>query len=164
AVYNSQLSAQQVSQQWAAYHSSSGVAPTTTVAVTDPGGKQITERYDALNGNRLIAHTDGHTDRPGNTTRYGYDTSGFLNTVTDANGNVTTTGHDVRGNLVSQTTCQNQAASLCSTAYYTYFPDDTTAVLTTADPRNDLPLTMRDGRSSSATDNRYLTSHAHDRA
>ncbi|MFJ6166014.1 LamG-like jellyroll fold domain-containing protein [Micromonospora orduensis] len=32
----------------------------------------------------------------------------------------------------------------------------------TPDPRNDVILTMRDGRSSSATDNRYLTSYGYD--
>jgi YD repeat-containing protein len=101
-----------------------------------------------LNGNRRI----GEIDPVGAKTSYGYDTSGFAHTVTDPNGNVATTGHDVRGNTVSQTTCQNQTAGACATAYYSYFPDDTTAQLTTADARNDLMLTVRDGRSASATD------------
>ena len=74
-----------------------------------------------------------------------------------------TTGHDVRGNLVSQTTCQNQAANQCSTEYYTYYPDDTNPA-PPPDPRNDLVTTIRDGRSSSATDNRYLTTYTYNAA
>src|SRR6185437_16189112 len=122
-----------------------------------PGGGTLTYAYDPAQGNRLVAQTDAL----GNRTSYGYDTSGFLYTTTDPDGDVVTTGHDVRGNLVSQSTCQDQAASECSTEYYTYYPNDTAATLT-PDPRNDLVLTLRDGRSSSATDNRYLTSYAYD--
>ncbi|WP_037684575.1 hypothetical protein, partial [Streptomyces cellulosae] len=56
------------------------------------------------------------------------------------------------------------AANKCNTEYYTYYPDDTTAQLTTADPRNDQLLTERDGRSASATDTTYLTSYTYDTA
>ena len=158
AVYRAQLSGAQVTAQYQASKSSAGLTPMTTVKVTDPGAKIVTDEYDPLNSNRTIATIDAS----GHKTTYGYDTSGFLNTVTDPDGDVTTTGHDVRGNMVSQTTCQNQAASACSTVYYTYYPDDTSAQLTTADPRNDMVLTVRDGRSSSATDNTYLTSYSYD--
>src|SRR5262249_51218255 len=58
-------------------------------------------------------------------------------------------------------TCQNQTGNQCSTSYYTYFPDDTSPTLT-PNPKNDMVLTMRDGRSSSATDNTYLTTYAYD--
>ena len=78
----------------------------------------------------MLSQTDGL----GDTTSYGYDTAGFQNQVTDPNGDVTDTGHDVRGNVVSTTTCQNQAAGKCSTSYYSYSPDDTTAELTTPTP------------------------------
>lgn len=157
AFYRSALSAAQVSTQWAAYKSSSGVAPVETVAVTDPGGKTLTYRYDPRFGNRVLSQTDGL----GNTTSYGYDTSGFQYTVTDPDGNVITTGHDVRGNVVSQTTCQDQTASKCGTQYYTYYPDDTSTTLT-PDPRNDLVLTMRDARSASSTDPGYATTYTYD--
>jgi RHS repeat-associated protein len=157
AVYRSALSAAQVGAQWAAYKSSSGIAPAETITVTDPGGKTITYRYDPDNGNRILSRTDAL----GDTTSYGYDTSGYLYTVTDPDGDVTTTGHDVRGNVVSKTTCQEQAANKCSTQYYTYYPDDTSATLT-PDPRNDLVLTMRDGRSANSSDPGYLTSYAYD--
>ncbi|HEX7661183.1 MAG TPA: LamG-like jellyroll fold domain-containing protein, partial [Pseudonocardiaceae bacterium] len=160
AIYHSALTADQVSQHYLAARNSQGLSPMTTVTVTDPGNKTLTNQYDPLHGNREIAEIDAL----GFKTSYGYDTSGFLYTTTDPDGNVTTTGHDVRGNTVSQTKCQNQAAGTCSTAYYTYYPDDTTAQLTTADPRNDLLLTVRDGRSASATDNTYLTTYGYDSA
>jgi RHS repeat-associated protein len=159
AYYKSQLNAGQVLTQWKAARSSSGLAPTETVQVTDPGDDQMSYSFDPLEGNRQIAQTDALGSR----TTYGYDTSGFMDTTTQPNGNVITTGHDLRGNLVSQTTCQNQAANACSTGYYTYYPDDTTAPLT-PDPRNDLILTIRDGRSSGPTDNRYLTTYTYDAA
>jgi large repetitive protein len=88
------------------------------VTAGTPGNKTTTYTFDPQNGGRPLSMTDGL----GNKTTYGYDTSGFLHTVTDPNGDVTTTGHDVRGNMVSQTTCQNQATQACSTTYYTYFP------------------------------------------
>lgn len=159
AFYPSTLSAADVSRHWAEYKSAFGVAPVQTVQVTDPGNHVTTYRFDPQNGNRPLSTTDGL----GNKTTYGYDTSGFLHTVTDPDGDVTTTGHDVRGNMVSQTTCQNQVNQACSTAYYTYYPDDTSAS-PPPDQRNDLVLTVRDGRSTSATDNRYVTTYTYDAA
>ncbi len=155
AYYRAQLSNAQVAAQFAAREKSSG-APVRTIVVTDPGNKTITHVYDVATG-REIAETDAL----GNKTQYGYDVGGFLRTITDPNGNVTTSEHDVRGNVVSQTTCQDRSANRCSTVYYTYYPDATTKVLT-PDPRNDVMLTMRDGRSASATDNTYLTSYTYD--
>ena len=156
AAFNSQLSAAQVADQWAAAKSSQGLTPVQTAQVTDPGGKTLNWSYDPLNGDRLIAQTDGD----GATTRYGYDTNGFLSTVTDPDGDVTSYGYDVRGNMVSQTTCQNRAADDCSTSYYTYYPDDTTEA-PAADPRNDMMTASLDPRSSSATDTRYKTSYGY---
>ncbi|MFG3048314.1 LamG-like jellyroll fold domain-containing protein [Streptomyces sp. NPDC048241] len=158
AVYRSQLSADDVDAQYDAAQNSTGLLPVTTVNVTDPGGRTLTYVYDPTHGNREIEWIDGL----GQKTSFGYDTGGFERTVTDPNGAVTTTGHDPRGNAVSVTTCQDQAANKCSTRYFTYYPDDTSAQLTTADPRNDLPLTFRDPRSASATDNTYLTSYGYD--
>jgi RHS repeat-associated protein len=155
AFYKSQLTDPQVSAQFNARAKSAG-APIKTVTVTDPAGKKLSYVYDAMT-ERKVADVDAL----GNKTQYGYDVGGFLRTVTDPNGNVTTTEHDVRGNTVSQTTCQNQPGDKCSTIYYTYYPDATTRALS-PDPRNDVLLTVRDGRSSSATDNTYLTSYAYD--
>ncbi len=161
AFFHQGLTAAQVAQQWTAYKSSSGIAPVRTVKLQVPtqdgSTKYVTYGYDVQNGDRVLSSTDAL----GNRTTYGYDTSGFLYTVTDPDGNTTTTGHDVRGNVVSKTTCQNQAANACSTEYYTYYPDDTTAQ-PTPDPRNDLLLTERDGRSSGPTDNHYLTTYSYD--
>jgi RHS repeat-associated protein len=161
AFYHSQLSAAQVAAHYAAYGSAtSSGSPTQINTVVDPGGKTETYRYDASNGDRLISQTDG----AGATRTYGYDTSGFLYTLTDPNGDVTTTAHDVRGNVVSQTTCQDREDQACSTDYYTYWPDDTTAILTTNDPRNDLVTSARDGRSASATDPTYATTYTYNTA
>jgi RHS repeat-associated protein len=160
AFYHSALTAQDVAAHVQAAKNSTGLLPVETVKVTSPGNATLTYTYDVSNGNRALTETDGL----GNKTSFGYDTSGFEHTVTDPNGAMTITGHDVRGNVVSSTSCQDQAANKCNTEYYTYYPDDTTAQLTTADPRNDQLLTERDGRSASATDNTYLTSYTYDSA
>jgi YD repeat-containing protein len=155
AYYRGQLSDAQVAAQFAARGKTSG-APVKTYTITDPGNRTETRVYD-LASDRQVAQTDSG----GNRTQYGYDTSGFLRTTTDPNGNLTVTEHDVRGNVVSTSSCQDQAANKCSTVYYTYFPDDTSKN-PTPDPRNDLMLTTRDGRSTAATDNSYLTSYTYD--
>ncbi|MFK8907391.1 LamG-like jellyroll fold domain-containing protein [Streptomyces sp. YS-3] len=159
AFYDAPLSEDEAARHYAAAKSSSGTAPVRTVRLTDPTDKTLTYVYDAELGNRLLAAVDTN----GNRTTYGYDTSGFLHTVTDANGNRSVTGHDVRGNTVSTTTCQNTAANQCATEYYTYYPDATT-LFPAMDARNDLMLTERDGRSSGPTDNTYLTSYTYDTA
>ncbi|MET7647400.1 LamG-like jellyroll fold domain-containing protein [Streptomyces sp. NPDC005426] len=159
AVHAAGLTEDQVEQHWSAFKASAGVAPVRTVKLTDPTEKTLTYVYDAEMGNRLLTAIDTNGKR----TTYGYDTAGFLRTVTDANGNRSITGHDIRGNTVSQTMCQDTAAGKCATDYYTYYPDSTTA-FPPMDPRNDLVLTERDGRSSGPTDNTYLTSYAYDTA
>jgi RHS repeat-associated protein len=159
AFYRTALSSADAARHWAAYKSAFGVAPVETVQITDPGGFHTTYVMDPQNGNRELSITDGL----GGKTSFGYDVLGFQYTVTDPNGAVTTTGHDVRGNMVSHTVCQNQATNTCSTEYYTYYPDDTTAS-PAWDPRNDMVSTERDGRSSSATDPRYVSTYAYDAA
>ncbi|MEV0742695.1 LamG-like jellyroll fold domain-containing protein [Streptomyces sp. NPDC050549] len=160
AFYGTGLTQDDVDAHFEAAKDSTGLLPVKTVQVTTPTNATTSYKYDVLHGDRELSETDAL----GNTTRFGYDTAGFEHTVTDPNGAMTITGHDVRGNIVSSTTCQDQAANRCNTEYYTYYPDDTTAQLTTADPRNDQLLTSRDGRSSSATDNTYLTSLTYDSA
>ncbi|MFE6713052.1 LamG-like jellyroll fold domain-containing protein [Streptomyces sp. NPDC057695] len=157
AVHAKGLTDADVATQWSAYKASSGIAPVRTVKLTGPTDKTLTYVYDAEMGNRLLAAIDTEGKR----TTYGYDTGGFLHTITDANGNRSITGHDVRGNAVSQTTCQDTKANKCSTEYSTYFPDATT-VLPPMDLRNDLVLTERDGRSSGPTDDTYKTSYSYD--
>jgi RHS repeat-associated protein len=158
AFYRSQLQPADVADHYAAYKSGVGnLAPTEYATVVDPGSKTLTYEYDVLNGTREILYTDGD----GSTTTYGYDSNGFQDTTTDADGDVTVQGHDVRGNVVSQTTCQNQAGNECSTAYYSYLPDDTSTTLTPS-PTNDELSTSSDGRSASATDPTYETKYGYD--
>ena len=118
------------------------VMPVATMAVTDPGGKEISYSYDLINGYRVVAQTDAL----GNTTKFGYDVGGYSSLTYDPLGVLTEEIQDVRGNTIQSITCQDQAARKCSSVYYTYFPDATTKVLT-PDARNDVMLTMRDGRS-----------------
>ena len=157
AWYPAQLTAAQVSAQWDAAQNSSGLTPVQASTATDPGGHPLTWTYDLLNGDRELSETNAE----GAVTSYGYDTRGFQD-ETDVGGiSETQTGYDTRGNKVSETTCQDQAANLCSTSYWSYYPDDTTAQLT-PDPRNDLTLTYADGRSDSATDTTYQTRYTYD--
>ncbi|MGW3983876.1 LamG-like jellyroll fold domain-containing protein [Streptomyces mirabilis] len=158
-LYQYALSGDDVASHWAAGRNSSGMAPLETVRVTDPGSKTVSYQYDPLNGYRAVAQIDGL----GNKTTYGYDTGGFEHMVIDPDGNITAIGHDVRGNEVSRATCQNLASLKCSTTYTSYLPDDTSAQLT-PNPQNDLPSTVRDARSSSSSDNTYLTSYSYDAA
>ena len=158
AVYRTALSSQAAGALYSAAANSQGTSPVLAETVTDSQGDATTYKYDPGNGYRLIAETDPRRY----TTAYGYDTSGFLYTVTDPNGNVTTTQHDVRGNLVAKTTCQNTATQACSTQYWTYYPNDTSAQLTTASPENDAPLTYSTGNSTSSTDTTHRAEYAYD--
>jgi RHS repeat-associated protein len=157
AVYDHGLAGSQVAQQYADLKSSTGLTPEVSVSVTNPAGASLVSTYDPREGGRLLSSTDAD----GGTTRYGYDTGGFLNTVTDPLGDVTTTGHDVRGNELSQTTCQNLAAQQCSTSYYTYWPDDSSPSLS-PNPLDDVKTSQRDGRSASASDPAYMTQYSYD--
>ena len=157
--YPAQLTAAQVSAQWQAAQNSSGLTPVQSSTVTDPGNHLLTWTYDLLNSGRELSRTNAE----GAVTSYGYDTRGFQDETDVAGVSETQTGYDTRGNKVSETTCQDQAATLCSTSYWTYYPDDTTTQLT-PDPRNDLTLTYADGRSASATDTTYQTKYTYDSA
>jgi RHS repeat-associated protein len=117
--FHSQLSSAEVAYQFQASQNSSGLTPVTTVTETDPGSQTLTNQYDPQYGNRILATIDGL----GNKTTYGYDANGFESTVTDPDGDVHATGHDADGNVVSSTTCQNQAADRCSTTYATFTPN-----------------------------------------
>ena len=127
-----------------------------TETVTDPGHNTLTWVYDLLNGGRVLSQTDAD----GQTTTYGYDVDGFQNEVVNPDGDYTQTGYDVRGNVVSTTTCQDQATSTCSTSYDTYYPDDTSSTLT-PNVLNDVLLTSSDGRSASSTDTTYQTKYTY---
>ena len=157
AWYPYQLSAAQVSAQWNTVPAAAGLTPVQVDNVTDPGNNTVSWTYDLLNGGRELSYTNAE----GGITGYAYDTAGFQASVTSPDGDITTTGHDPRGNLVSQTTCQDVRANECSTSYWTYYPDDTSAA-PPPDRRNDMVLTYADGRSSSSTDTTYQTRYAYD--
>ena len=109
----------------------------------------------------FTARKVAEVDALNNKTQFGYDTGGSLRTVIDPNGNVTTTEQDVRGNTISSKTCQNRQASPCSTIFCTYYPDSTNPN-PPPDVRNDVLMTVRDGRSASASDNTYKTTSGYD--
>ncbi|MEO3784926.1 LamG-like jellyroll fold domain-containing protein [Actinocorallia sp. B10E7] len=132
AFYRSQLSKEAVAAHYAASKNAKGLALMKTVNVKDPGNKTTSYEYDVAGGYKLISTVD-----------------------------VDTTGYDVRGNKVSESSCQNQAANICSTKYYSYWPDATTEHLA-PNPKNDVQLTERDGQSSGPTDDRYLTVNQYD--
>ncbi|WP_410814556.1 LamG-like jellyroll fold domain-containing protein [Micromonospora sp. 067-2] len=130
AFYRSQLSADQVAAHFQASKQTAPVAvtmvdgvasaiamPVSTVAVTGPTGERISYSYDLVNGNRMIAQTDGL----GNTTKFGYDVGGFGNLTYDPRGVWTQELQDARGNTKQVITCQDQSASKCSSVYYTYY-------------------------------------------
>jgi len=131
----------------------SGV-PVKVTDVVDPAGNHLRNTYDLSAGGRQIEAINVL----GKVTTYGYDTAGFVRTVTDPMGNQIIKEYDEKGNVKAETTCQDMSEAKCSTTYYSYFfnagdPDD---------PRNGKLSEVRDGRSTSATDNRYLTTYAYD--
>ena len=158
AVYPHLVSAGDVTAQWAAAQHSAGLSPVETATVGDPGQHTLTSQYDPLNSGRMLSQTDGL----GFTTTYGYDSGGFQDQVIDPDGDFTDSGYDIRGNVVATTDCQNQSTLKCSTSYSSYTPDDTRSQLTAPWAGNDLVQTDRDPRSSSSTDNTYLTTDTYD--
>jgi RHS repeat-associated protein len=83
---------------------------------------------------------------------FSYNAKGQQDKIVNENGDTLTKTFDDRGNVTSQTTCRKVGE--CYTSYTKY---TTPNALNPFDPRNDLPIEVRDARSTSATDNRYLT-------
>jgi RHS repeat-associated protein len=84
-----------------------------------------------------------------------YDANGFQSTITDELGKSVTLTHDARGNVTSRKTCRTGTS--CQTAYFEYTPVGSNLT----DPRLDKVIATRDGRSVSATDNRYRTAYTY---
>lgn len=150
------------------------------VQVTDPAGRQETYSYDMLDGGRLAGYSNG-VDPP---ETFGYDAAGFLTTVVDQDGSLVCLTSDVHGNVltrswypvepaslpgigtgVSPSSCGGSTASSpdCTssgapcTTFYSYYYNAANPL----DPQNDELLTVRDGRSASATDDTYETRYAY---
>jgi RHS repeat-associated protein len=162
AFYPNALTSTQVTAHYAQFTAMQSGSPVKTTNVVDPGGNTLQNLYDLATG-----HEVAEIDALGNKTQYGYDKGGFLATVIDPRGDETQTEHDVRGNVLQTVTCQDQSTNKCSTVYYTYYPEDTTdptqtSLTPTPNLKNDLLLSTRDGRSTSATDNTYKTTYAYD--
>ncbi|WP_234439433.1 LamG-like jellyroll fold domain-containing protein [Streptomyces wedmorensis] len=151
AVYQHALTSDQVSDHHFARTFAGTSALASAVTVTDPAGNKTTTTYDVVHGQRRISTQNAE----GGVTRYGYDTGGFLHSVTDPNGHVTTTGHDAAGNPVSRTACRD--ANSCWTSYATFYNNTADPL----DPRNGKPTAARDARSTGPTDDRYKTTSSY---
>ncbi|MFI6816008.1 RHS repeat-associated core domain-containing protein [Nonomuraea sp. NPDC050328] len=134
-----------------AYAKQTTISTFATITVTDPGAGTITYVTDASRGYREVSTTD----QLGQQTKYAYDIGGSAAKVYDANNNVVEMAYDARGNLLAKKSCRT--ATSCSSDYFSYYvnADDP------FDPRNDVTIGHRDGRSSSATDETYLTAWAY---
>ncbi|MFC8450244.1 LamG-like jellyroll fold domain-containing protein [Kitasatospora sp. NPDC057223] len=148
--YPARLDSDTVAAHYKAMGNGGTATPVTTATVTDPTGNTLAYRYDTRSS-QLIARSDAF----GNSTRYTYDTSGYVHTVTDPDGHTVTTGHDARGNTVSSTTCQDPAH--CNTSYATYYLDAANAL----NPLNDKRLSSLDARSSGPSDTTYTTTYTY---
>ncbi|MEV4477047.1 RHS repeat-associated core domain-containing protein [Nonomuraea sp. NPDC049504] len=137
-----------------------------TVTVTDPAGKNITQEHDSWRGYRLVSAKD----QSGYKTSYEYDDEGYPLAVKDPNGIATITNYDERGNLLHSAQCRaGTATKLPLTClgfssgdpqpinhrWYSYDVNEDDEF----DPRNDRVTAVRDGRSSSSTDNTYAITY-----
>ncbi|MEU7905922.1 LamG-like jellyroll fold domain-containing protein [Actinoplanes sp. NPDC049118] len=160
ATFATRLPDAEITAQYnAADRSSTGVAmPASSVSTIDPKGNTSTQLFNLYSGQEIAA-----IDALGNLTQYGYDlATGTMKLTVDPKGNKTEFVYDARGNVIEQSTWQDQAQPTAkSTTRFTYFPDATTKY-PAPDPRNDKLLTIRDARSTGATDNRYLTTYSYD--
>lgn len=127
-------------------------SPTKTCSTPDPGDPSFCTILPGDPGGPgfIRQPLDGMAIRT-----FTYDAKGFQKTVVNENGASVTFGHDDRGNITARTTCRT--ATQCFTHRYTY-PATVTNPL---DPRNDLPLDSRDGRSAGAADTTYRTTYTY---
>jgi RHS repeat-associated protein len=120
-----------------------------TVKVTDPRDGTVTYGYDGGRNFRLVYEEDQHAFK----TEFEYDTGGFPSKTTDRNGNVSRRWNDKRGNALRARSCRTGGNCQIHYATYHFNKDDE------FDPRNGRQLTFRDARSSSETDDRYVTTY-----
>ncbi|HEY0697352.1 MAG TPA: hypothetical protein VGD43_06025, partial [Micromonospora sp.] len=127
-------------------------SPTEVCTSPDPGDPQFCTVIPGDSGGPVF---DGHALDGMAIRSFSYNDQGFQNVITNENGDTITLGYDSRGNVTSRRTCRT--STQCFTMYYTY----PATVTNPFDPRNDLPLESRDGRSASATDTTYRTSYTY---
>ncbi|MFC3502244.1 LamG-like jellyroll fold domain-containing protein [Micromonospora krabiensis] len=82
---------------------------------------------------------------------FSYNDQGMQSKVTNENGDSVEMTYDGEGRLATRKSCRT--ATQCYTNYYTY----STTITNPLDPRKDLAVETRDGRSESATDLKYRT-------
>ncbi|MGW4116132.1 HNH/ENDO VII family nuclease [Actinosynnema sp. NPDC004786] len=130
-----------------------------STVMSNPDGQAITYYLNPSRNGRLA----GTKNSSNHTVAYSYDVGGFVSTVTNEDGDDIRYANDARGNVLQESLCRNGLscnASQRSLTHYAYY-------LNTADPldpRNDRVVERRDGRSTSATDNRYLTTYTYNAA
>jgi RHS repeat-associated protein len=150
-----------------------------SVTVGDPAGRQETYEYDMTDGGHLISYDNG-VDPP---QEYWYDAAGFLTSTINQDGDLVCLTNDAYGNVLTRTwydvqtagefspgpgtvppTCGGSTSSGpdCAsngpcTTFYSYYYDAANPL----DPQNDELLTVRDGRSASATDDTYETQYTY---
>ena len=119
-----------------------------TQRVTDPNLNFVEYVYNDTTS-RLLRRRDA----AGKTRTFRYDTTtGYLAGITDENLNTLTLKVDDRGNILTRSVPYGTGVA---TSYYTYFY----GAEGVDDPRDNKLLTYRDARSTSATDDRYLTTY-----
>lgn len=126
----------------------------TKIAVTDPIQEQTIYAFDPTRSGRLVEVVDPD-DRGGRKRTYEYDQGGFLRTITDPLEHSIELRYDTRGNLISRTVPYWD--DIAHTEYWSYFVNPADPL----DPRNDQVTYHRNARSTSATDDTYLTRYIH---
>ncbi|MEV7623793.1 polymorphic toxin-type HINT domain-containing protein [Actinoplanes sp. NPDC089786] len=127
--------------------------PTTTCPQPDPQDPAFcTVIPGDAGGPVFVRHTlDGLSVRS-----FEYDEKGNQKRIVNENGDTVTMGYDARGNVESRTTCREDKDH-CFTTWSVY-----PATADPYDPRGDLVIQTRDGRSASKTDDTYLTTYTYD--
>ncbi|WP_198153048.1 DNRLRE domain-containing protein [Pseudofrankia sp. DC12] len=126
-------------------------SPNIVVRTTDPAGTTTDWTYSVYG--QLLSKTG-----PTGTKTFTYNDDGFLAQATDENGNTTNYQTDAHGNVLARTVVRSSDASGTwpVTDYYDYYNGPP------GDPRDDLIVAHRDGRSAAPNDNAYKTTYGYD--
>ncbi|MGN9778320.1 DNRLRE domain-containing protein [Micromonospora sp. H33] len=132
--------------------SSPSPPPTETCTQPDPNDPAFCTIIPSNSGGPVfVMHPlDGMAIRT-----YSYDAEGYQSKITNENGDSVEMTYDSKGRLATRKSCRT--STQCFTSYYTY----STTITDPLDPRVDLAVESRDGRSSSATDTLYRTTFAY---